>query len=155
MTLRIRPAEVGDARQLLALVHDHASFERAEASLTRDDLTRLLAGPAPVQLTVAEDRGVLLGYSAVTLDYALWRGRYWAHLDCLFVRAADRNRGTGKRLLAHAFAQALAAGADRLEWQTPDWNEAAIRFYCREGAACHTRKRFHLQQASAADHAGQ
>jgi GNAT superfamily N-acetyltransferase len=155
VTLRIRPAQVGDARQLLALVHDHASFERAEASLTLDDLTRLLAGPAPVQLTVAEDRGVLLGYSAVTLDYALWRGRYWAHLDCLFVRAADRNRGTGKRLLAHAFAQALAAGADRLEWQTPDWNEAAIRFYCREGAACQTRKRFHLQQASAADHAGQ
>jgi GNAT superfamily N-acetyltransferase len=148
MTLSIRPAEPGDADQLLMLVRDHARFEHAKATIAPADLARLLASPTPVRLTVAEDQGVLLGYTAVTFDYSLWRGRLWAHLDCLFVRATDRNQGTGKRLLAQALAQALAAGADRLEWQTPDWNEAAIRFYGREGAACEAKKRFHLPTGS-------
>lgn len=43
------------------------------------------------------DLGVPLGYTAVTFDDSLWRGRLWAHLDCLFVRLVDRNRGTGKQ----------------------------------------------------------
>jgi len=144
VTVRIRAAQTRDAMPLLRLVHDHAAFERAAATLTLAELTRLLVDPAPLRLTVAESEAGLLGYSAMTFDYSLWRGHHWAHLDCLFVRATDRDRGIGRQLLAHAFAQAVAAGADRLEWQTPDWNEAAIRFYCREGAACVTKKRFAL-----------
>ena len=145
MTVRIRAARATDARPLLRLVPDHAAFERAAATLTLPGLGRLLAGAASLRLTVAEGADGLLGYSAMTFDYSLWRDRHWAHLDCLFVRQADRNRGVGRQLLAQAYAQALAWGADRLEWQTPDWNEAAIRFYRREGAACVTKKRFVLQ----------
>jgi GNAT superfamily N-acetyltransferase len=144
VTSLIRRAEPGDAVQLFKLVRDHAEFEQSDASVTLACLVQLLSGPSRVDLTVAEEHDLIVGYTAVTFDYSLWRGCLWAHLDCLFVRPAHRNLGTGKRLLDQALAQALAAGADRLEWQTPLWNEAAIRFYQREGAVCQVKKRFHL-----------
>lgn len=153
MTSIIRRAEPRDADQLLLLVRAHADFERGEATLALADLEQLLGAPSRVELTVAEEHEVIVGYTAVTFDYSLWRARLWAHLDCLFIRPACRNRGMGKQLLEQALAQALAAGADRLEWQTPEWNKAAIRFYGREGAACQLKKRFHLPTARAGSNA--
>ncbi len=142
MSFEIRRAAPQDARALLALIHAHAEFERTRASIGERQLGELLASVhAPVRVWVASAPD-LLGYVALTTDFSLWRGRYWAHLDCLFVSDACRGAGIGRALLAHAHGAARAGGADRLEWQTPAWNERAIRFYKREGAIAAAKTRF-------------
>jgi GNAT superfamily N-acetyltransferase len=144
MTVALRAALPHDAADLFRLIQDHAAFEQSAASLTLRDLENILAEAAPARLIVADDAGVLLGYAAITFDWSLWRAHRFGHLDCLFVAQAARGRGIGKRLLDEAVRHARSEGVDRLEWQTPTWNEDAIRFYVREGAHCASKMRFAL-----------
>lgn len=145
MTERVRSAVPSDAAAVLALICQHATFERDAASLSVGDLgTILSSGEPPARIFVAEDDAMLLGYAAMTFDFSLWRARRYAYLDCLFVTEGARGRGIGKKLFDAAVDLALAEGADRLEWQTPAWNSAAVHFYLRLGAAQATKERFAL-----------
>ncbi len=113
------------------------------ASIDASALAHIIGNPEPpVQIYVAEGSDDILGYAALTNDYSLWRGRYWAHLDCLFVKSQARGLGIGGQLLRHIASVAHAVGADRLEWQTPDWNERAASFYHAHGATSATKLRF-------------
>ncbi len=147
MSAAIRQPALRDVPRLHALIRHHAAFEKSDASLTTDELeSLLLARPGPIRFLVAaeEGNGDLLGYAALTFDWSVWRARRYAHLDCLFVAEAHRGGGIGSRLLAAARAAASVEGADRLEWQTPAWNEEARRFYLREGAASEAKLRFRV-----------
>lgn len=142
----IRAASPHDAALLHALILDHAAFEGSTASLAIAELGDILAaGTHPIHLLVAEGSDGLVGYVAVTFDWSLWRARRYAHLDCLFVSEGARRYGIGKRLFGAAVTFALAEGAAHLEWQTPAWNENAIRFYSREGAHGVSKMRFTLE----------
>ncbi len=141
----IRDAPPEDAAALLQLIRDHAVYEQSHAVLSVEALRHLLEMPKPpTSLIVAEEDGVLVGYAALTFDYSLWRGEEYGHLDCLFVRDGLRGRRIGERLLSGVKARARAAGARQLEWQTPDWNEGAVRFYRREGGTASLKMRFSL-----------
>jgi GNAT superfamily N-acetyltransferase len=143
MTIEVRPARASDVAPLLGLIQRHAAFERLPAPITPAQLAAILeAQPPPTTLLVADDDGDLVGYAALTFDYALFTATAFGHLDCLFVREDARGHGIGKRLLEHVGRLAAAAGAARLEWQTPDWNVDAIRFYEREGAVGLAKMRF-------------
>ena len=145
MTFIVRAAAIDDVVQLHGLVRAHAAFERNAASLTVSDLEVIVTGDdPPTRLLVAESVGVLLGYAAVTFDWWLWRARHYGHLDCLFVAEDSRGKGVGAKLLDEVARLASAEGADRLEWQTPAWNEDALRFYLRHGAESADKKRFVL-----------
>lgn len=145
MTFIVRAAAFDDVVQLHGLVRKHAAFERNAASLTVSDLEAIVAGNAPpIRLLVAEREGVLLGYAAVTFDWSLWRARRYGHLDCLFVAEDARGKGVGAKLLDQVARLATSKGADRLEWQTPAWNEDALRFYLRHGAEIADKKRLVL-----------
>lgn len=138
-------AEPDDVLPLLSLIRDHAAFEQAVATISADRLQKLLAThPAPVELIVAEDAGGLTGFAALTFDFSLWRGSHWGHLDCLFVCEDQRGSGLGQRLFDGAASRARDRGADRVEWQTPAWNRAAIRFYERQQAVPVPKMRFSL-----------
>ena len=103
MAVCIRMAQARDGEALLHLIRAHAAFERTEATIGAAELSRLLAEPAaPCLLFVAAEGEALMGYAALTLDYALWRGTWWGHLDCLYVRAAQRGQAIGQRLLQAA-----------------------------------------------------
>lgn len=142
----IRTAQPCDCGELLAMIRDHARFEGGEATVSAIRLMHLLAGPdSEVSLFVASLPDRLLGYAAMTFDFSLWRGTRWAHLDCLFVRPDARGAGQGGRLLHHAARISRERGADRLEWQTPAWNEPAIAFYRRQGAVGQDKLRFALR----------
>ncbi len=145
MTDRIRAARPADADGLLDLIQLHAHFERGSASITISALAELLtAATPPTQIVVLEADGALVGYAAYTFDFALWRGARFAHLDCLFVREAYRGKGLGQALFRHVCKLARRAEVDQLEWQTPSWNQDAIRFYTREGGLGRSKVRFSL-----------
>ncbi|QSR19559.1 GNAT family N-acetyltransferase [Novosphingobium sp. KA1] len=142
----IRDAVPGDGEALLSLVRDHARYEKSEASISQAQLLQVLDdSTGGMRIVVAALPDKLAGYAALTFDYALWRGTRWAHLDCLFVTSSLRGQGVGRRLLRHVRQMALRQGADRLEWQTPLWNDKAIGFYQHEGAICIPKMRFTMQ----------
>lgn len=143
MTMQVRKALVTDAGQLLELIRQHAAFERTTASVTEANLVAILdAHKPPTHLLVAEDEKSLIGYAALTFDYALWTACRFAHVDCLFVCEIARGQGIGKRLFERACRLAGESGAVRIEWQTPVWNLDAIRFYEREGGIGQPKIRF-------------
>ena len=145
MILAIRTPSIADAPQLYSLIRHHASFERSTASLTVLELeTIIICDRPPVRLLVADHRGAIVGYAAVTFDWSLWRARPYAHLDSLFVSEDFRGNGVGAMLFNAAVRLTSEEPADRLEWQTPAWNDDAIRFYVRRGAESADKKRFAL-----------
>lgn len=145
MDVHVRRARPGDGAALLALIRAHAVFERTEATLDAAALAGLLADAVPPSLLFVAAQGeALVGYAALTFDYALWRGRWWGHLDCLYVEAAQRGRAVGRQLLWAAAQEAKAQGANVMEWQTPAWNRRALAFYRREGAGMSAKARFAL-----------
>ncbi|MEV0460088.1 GNAT family N-acetyltransferase [Catellatospora methionotrophica] len=130
----IRPVRPGDLPELLALIADHASYERAAPpppGLGERLTPALFADPPKLRCLVADDAGTLAGYATWTRDFATWTGRPYTHLDCLYLAATHRGQGLGTRLLD---AVRAATGADDLQWQTPAWNTDAQRFYERQGA---------------------
>jgi GNAT superfamily N-acetyltransferase len=145
MSVAVRPALPEDCSALFALIAEHARFEQSAATLTPCELLSILASdPPPVTILVAASGAELKGFAAITFDFALWRARRWAHLDCLFVREDARGLGLGTMLLGAAAEHALHCGADRMEWQTPAWNEQAIGFYRQTGALYASKLRFTL-----------
>lgn len=128
MSTLIRRASGPDGATLAALASEHADYER---SSVRPD-ARLLAaaldaGSQRLWVWLAEAAEHPVGYAAVTEDFSIWRAQVFLHLDCLFVRSAHRGRGIVT-----------------LEWQTPSWNEGAIRFYERLGGKHALKARFSL-----------
>ena len=141
----IRPVGPGELRALLALMADHAAFERGQASAQAAQLSRaLFQPPARLFVWVAGDGADLLGYAAASREFSAWQGGEYLHMDCLFVSAAARDRGLGARLAQAVIAFATAQGLAQVQWQTPAWNRDAVRFYERLGAVGTDKMRFSL-----------
>ncbi|MFI9105433.1 GNAT family N-acetyltransferase [Streptomyces fildesensis] len=143
----VRPAAPDDLPTLIQLCAAHAAFEHADP--VPDDLatrlgTALFSAPARLWCLVAESGGEVIGYATYTLDFSTWRGASYAHMDCLFVTEQHRGGGWGRRLLDNVVAAAAEAGAAEVQWQTPDWNTDAIRFYDRTGAQRRLKARYLL-----------
>ncbi|WP_162814823.1 GNAT family N-acetyltransferase [Erythrobacter aureus] len=131
-SVRVRRAATTDCGQLIDLIRAHARYEDSSATLTSETLSGLLsAADPPIEILVASCDDRVLGYAAMTYDFSLWRAHLWAHLDCLFVTENSRGMAVGRKLFDSALLRADEKGADRLEWQTPAWNDGAVRFYRR------------------------
>ena len=102
----------------------------------------LFSVPAQLWCLLAESGGEVIGYTTYTLDFSTWRGAAYMYLDCLFVAEEHRGGGWGRRLLDAVIAAAVHAGATEVQWQTPDWNSDAIRFYDRTGAQRQLKARY-------------
>jgi GNAT superfamily N-acetyltransferase len=143
----VREATPGDIPNLIQLIHEHTAFERAAPP--SDDLAVRLAGllfaPAPrLHAIVAEIEDVIVGYSTASLETSTWRGREFLHMDCLYLREDARGSGVGGMLLDAVRRLAIELGVDQVEWQTPQWNEGAVRFYDRTGAERNPKHRYTL-----------
>lgn len=143
MTLRdqegvtIRPARPGDEAEIHRMVVELAEYERApdEVTSTAADLADALFVEHPQCFChVADQDGNLVGFALWYVTYSTWTGRHGIWLEDLYVRAADRGRGTGQALLAELAAECERREYRRLEWWVLDWNAPALRFYQYLGA---------------------
>jgi GNAT superfamily N-acetyltransferase len=137
-SLVVRPARPGDVAEMVAMVRGLAEYERAadQVQIDESQLADALFGPAPrVFAHVAEHDGVLAGMAIWFVNYSTWTGCHGIYLEDLFVRPAARRLGAGKALMTELARVAVARGYTRVEWAVLDWNEPAIAFYRRLGAA--------------------
>lgn len=145
---RVRP---DDLDTLVALCGEHALYEKTshDAAGKAEALSRaLFSTPARLHAWVAEAAGELIGYASAALEFSTWQAGEFLHIDCLFVRAGRRGGGAGASLLQAVRDFAGRAGCLEMQWQTPEWNVEAMRFYRRFGAVDKAKRRFFLPSAS-------
>ncbi|MEO1477254.1 MAG: GNAT family N-acetyltransferase [Bacteroidota bacterium] len=135
----IRRATAADADTLHDLVCALADYEklRHEVVATADDLRAKLAPDAspPLHALIAEDdEGQPVGFAIYFAIYSTFRGNWGLYLEDLYVRPEARGHGHGYALLQAVAQDAVARGAQRLDWHVLDWNQLALDFYDRLGA---------------------
>lgn len=137
----IRAARPDDVPTILALIRELAEYERApdQVEATEESLRDALFGPDPaVFCHIAEHdgpEGATAGFALWFLNFSTWTGRHGIYVEDLYVRPHQRGHGHGAALLRELGRIATERGYGRMEWWVLDWNEPAIRFYERIGAA--------------------
>ncbi len=136
--MAIRRVRESDIDAVVALVHELAYYERAseQCRLTAAQLHAALCGAQPALFGhVAERDSEVAGVALWFLSFSTWDGVHGIYLEDLFVRPEHRGAGLGRQLLAALATECLHRGYSRLQWSVLDWNEPAIGFYRRLGAA--------------------
>jgi GNAT superfamily N-acetyltransferase len=148
VSFRVRAASMGDYEALCPLFDELDEFHRqarpemfqpfAPPVRSREQVARWLA-EAGSTLLVAENEVVLVGLALLlTRPASPFAGavpRKVVEIDNLVVRADQRGRRIGRRLLAEAMAWARQRGATHVEVAVHDFNQDAERFYKAFGFA--------------------
>src|SRR6516225_3211226 len=133
----IRFAGPDDAGLVLRLIRELAAFERAPEAVvaTEADLLRHGLGPDPqFEALLAFLDGEPAGMALFHSRFSTWLGRPGIYLEDLYVVAAARGQGVGRRLMARLAAVAIERGWGRIDFHVLDWNPAR-NFYHRLGMA--------------------
>ena len=134
----IAPASIDDVSVILQLIRELAEYERApnDVIATEEGLREVLFGEEPAaRVLIAREREEPVGFAVYFFNFSTWLGRPGLYLEDLFVRPAKRGHGYGRALLGHLARIAEQRGCGRMEWAVLDWNEPAIQFYKKLGAA--------------------
>lgn len=141
----IRRALADDAYSLAALCRQHAAYE-CLAALPPDlepRLQRALVSEVLfVWMAIVDEQAN--GYLSATEDYSTLACQRYLHMDCLYLCEDVRRLGISVQLLRAACELGRRRECVNLQWQTPDWNFEAIRFYERSGANPLDKVRFSL-----------
>ncbi len=134
----IRAAVESDAPLILRVIKELAEYERLsnEVVATEETLRESLFGERPfAEALIAELGDEPAGFALYFHSFSTFLGRPGIYLEDLYVRPEFRGNGVGRALLVHLARLARERGCGRLEWSVLDWNEPAIGFYRRIGAA--------------------
>ena len=133
----IRAVSLDDIEALIELCAEHAAYEGASYDRQQEKRERLssaLFSASPrLYAWVVEQHGELVGYATATQEFSTWDATSFLHLDCLYLREEARGTGLGRHLVLEIAWLACHLGCVNMQWQTPEWNEHAIRFYQRHG----------------------
>jgi len=130
-----------DAELLLGMMREfyeceHIEFVEGDA---RCALAQILSDGSLGRVWLIESGGEVAGYLVLTLGFSLeFKGRD-AFVDELFLRAAFRGRGLGRRALEFAEAACRGLGVRALHLEVERANAAAGLLYRRYGFAEHDR----------------
>lgn len=143
--LSVRAARPEDAPALADLCAAHAAYEGLDyqaAGHAQRLHAALHKGRLHAWLALQDETAV--GYVSVTLDFATLSAQPFLHMDCLYLAPEARGQGRGHALMQVAQAFGKAQGCSTMQWQTPDWNQAALQFYERTGARGLAKQRYTL-----------
>lgn len=135
--MSIRPANINDTDEILAMIYELALYEKApdEAKATREQIIESFFADDPkVYCEIVEADGAVAGFAIWFLNYSTWQGKHGIYLEDLFIRPQYRGHGFGKALLKHLAAICDERGYGRFQWWVLDWNQPAIDFYNSLGA---------------------
>ncbi len=143
----LRLCQPDDLDKLIILIGEHTNFERADynAEGKKENLSQALFGDnAPLHCIVVEVKGEIIGYATYTFDYSTWDASWFIYLDCIYIEENFRSYGIGAVLMSHIKEVGISRGCVNMQWQTPEFNERAIKFYNRIGGIGKEKIRFTL-----------
>jgi GNAT superfamily N-acetyltransferase len=135
--LKIRPAKREEVGEVLQLIQDLATYEKApdQVEASEDDLLNTIFVKDPkVFCDLVEVDGQIAGMAIWFLNYSTWQAKHGIYLEDLYIKPEFRARGYGKALLKHLAQICDREGYGRLQWWVLDWNSPAIEFYRSFGA---------------------
>ncbi len=145
---KIRFAEPSDMEQLVQLCEAHAHFEKSDYD-SKGKATQLqgaiFASEPKLYCLVVESDGVLIGYATYMVQYSTWDAAPYIYMDCLYLKELARGLRIGEKLVRHIQKEGQKLGCNLVQWQTPDFNVRAIKFYKRLGASSKSKERFYLE----------
>ena len=143
----IRHFTAKDADAFVELCQLHAIYEKeaynadGKAALAKK---RFLAENPPAYCLIVELDEVIIGYCTYMKQFCSWDLDYYLFLDCLFLTEKARGKGIGQRIMQQLINTAKEWQCFAVQWQTPSFNEGAIRFYKRLGGSSVSKERFLL-----------
>ena len=139
---RVVRATERDVPQILELIKGLAEYERLSHMVEADEdrLRRTLFGDRPaaeVWMAYRQENGgeECAGFALFFTNYSTFLGKPGLYLEDLFVKPQFRRQGIGIALLKKLASIARERDYGRMEWSVLDWNEPAINFYKKLGAA--------------------
>jgi len=136
--LRIEEATKEDVPTILAFIRELAKYERAvdRVTATEEVLGATLFGPGPyAKAIIAYQDDEAVAFAIYFFSYSSFSGEPSLYVEDIFVRPAARGLGLGKEMFTFLARRASEHGCGRMEWSVLNWNEAAIAFYRKLGAA--------------------
>lgn len=147
MDYTIRRAIQSDMPEIIQLCAEHSEYERADYSAegkAEKLASFLFSGKPPLFCLIVESNSKILGYATYMFEFSTWDAAYYTYMDCLYLRPAYRSLGIGKVLVEEIEKHSRLEGVELVQWHTPSFNERAIKFYHRLGAASKEKVRFYL-----------
>jgi len=137
--MRIRPADIADARALADLFVEmerhYDSSADPDPSAVAERISSWLGRQPDAILLLAEDTsGALLGHLSAAPIFPSGAGRSAMFVKDIFVRGSARGQGIGQDLLRACADEAQRRGAARLELTVDRANTGASGLYARLGA---------------------
>jgi GNAT superfamily N-acetyltransferase len=133
----IRPATEDDVQLVFDLICELATYEKLRDAVvgTPELLRASLFDRHDAEALIVESAGVAVGYAIFYTTFSTFECRSGIWLEDVYVKPEHRRGGIGLRIMEHLAALSLERGHVRLEWVALDWNEPALNFYAKLGAA--------------------
>ncbi len=144
----IRFARKEDLSALVHLCELHAIYEQAEYNPEGKEtqLEHHLFSESPTLFClVVEQDDDLIGYATFMKQFSTWDAAFYIYMDCLFMTETSRGFGIGEQLVERIKAEGTKLGCTLIQWQTPDFNTRAIKFYDRIGGVSKSKERYFLE----------
>ena len=134
----IRPAVEDDVPLILQFIRKLAEYERLshEMVATEETLQETLFGEKKTaEVIIGEYHRVPVAFAIFFHNYSTFLGRPGIYIEDLYVNEEYRGYGFGFAMFQYIARLARDRKCGRLEWAVLDWNEPAIQFYKKLGAA--------------------
>ncbi|MFL1895206.1 N-acetyltransferase family protein [Aquimarina sp. 2-A2] len=144
---QIRFIKKVDLKNLVELCKQHADFEKTEYNSTNKEelLSKNLFSDEPsLFCLVVEHKDEIIGYATYMKQFSTWDSEFYIYMDCLFLNEKSRGFGLGEDLIERIKIEGKKLKCNHIQWQTPDFNKRAIKFYNRIGASSKTKARYFL-----------
>jgi ribosomal protein S18 acetylase RimI-like enzyme len=143
----IRECEEKDLTELVELCGKHAAFEQANYNSTGKEalLKNAIFSERPKLFCfIIQSKNKLQGYFSYTFDYSTWDAQIFLYLDCLYLEPEYRGLRIGEIVFEKLKEIAKQNDCINIQWQTPIFNERAIKFYNRIGGIGRDKMRFFI-----------
>lgn len=143
--MKIRFAEEKDLTSIIQLCKAHAQYERSsfKEENKKELLSKHILNPdSNIKCLIAESDTEIIGYATFFKQFSTWDVGYYIYVDCLFLKDSARGKGTGKQIMELIRVFSKEEGCSVIQWQTPNFNTRAIKFYSQLGAERKSKERF-------------
>lgn len=138
MNLKIKKTTRQDIPQIIELIKEFAAFENLSefCEVTEENLRDAIFGKnSCVESLMAFNEDKPIGYALFYQNFASFRGQRGLYLEDLYIKTEYRGRKVGEAFLRKLAQIARSRNFRRIDFMVLDWNEPAIKFYKKLGAA--------------------
>jgi GNAT superfamily N-acetyltransferase len=148
MNYIIRPCEEKDLPDLVKLCKAHAEYEKSEYLVDGKEQglrEGVFGDPKRLHVWIVEVDGKPEGFTSFTFDFSTWEASSFLYMDCLYLNEICRGKGIGTEIMNRIRKVAKEKNCVNIQWQTPEFNAMAIRFYVGLGSVGKQKMRFFME----------